>query len=384
MSKILTSLKTEIDSFNESGYKLSFSNGYLIMENVPYLNENKDLKGGILISDASGAKPNTHVIHFSGEYPCTDKGKPIIQIQHQTTNRQIGAGIVSNFSFSNKPDSGLKTYTDKFLHYYQIISSFAQAEFPNAKANSPQLEWKEDKVFHYEDTNSSREYITGISDKLRNQKIAIVGLGGTGSYILDYVAKSPVSEIHIFDGDMFDQHNAFRCPGAANKSVFDSNIDKVEYLSDIYSNMHKNIFTNSIMIDKENIDVLNGFDMVFLSIDNPVPKQDLLPFLEKNKIPFIDVGMSVDVEGDKLYGMLRTTTSSSMNLTGYQNHISTDQLEDDVYASNIQISELNALNAAFAVLRWKKLVGFYHDHLGEHNSLFSINSGQLANEDYTT
>ncbi|WP_318271316.1 ThiF family adenylyltransferase [Sphingobacterium cellulitidis] len=46
--------------------------------------------------------------------------------------------------------------------------------------------------------------------KLERQKIAIIGLGGTGAYILDMVAKTPVKEIHLFDGDSFDQHNAFR------------------------------------------------------------------------------------------------------------------------------------------------------------------------------
>ena len=46
------------------------------------------------------------------------------------------------------------------------------------------------------------------------KKIIILGLGGTGSYILDLVAKTPVKEIHLYDGDTFYQHNAFRSPGA--------------------------------------------------------------------------------------------------------------------------------------------------------------------------
>ena len=32
---------------------------------------------------------------------------------------------------------------------------------------------------------------------------------------------------------------------------------------------------------------------------------------------------------------------------------------DDDYNRNIQIADLNALNAAFAVIKWKKLFGFY-------------------------
>jgi hypothetical protein len=34
--------------------------------------------------------------------------------------------------------------------------------------------------------------------------------------VLDFTAKTHVKEIHLFDGDTFFQHNAFRAPGAAN------------------------------------------------------------------------------------------------------------------------------------------------------------------------
>ena len=71
-------------------------------------------------------------------------------------------------------------------------------------------------MFLYEDTASSRADIVTINSKLKSLRIGIVGLGGTGSYVLDFVAKTPVKEIHLFDGDTFDQHNAFRAPGAAS------------------------------------------------------------------------------------------------------------------------------------------------------------------------
>jgi tRNA A37 threonylcarbamoyladenosine dehydratase len=69
---------------------------------------------------------------------------------------------------------------------------------------------EEETVFKYIDTASSRAEINLIARKLELGKIAIVGLGGTGAYVLDLVAKTPVREIHLFDGDTFFQHNAFR------------------------------------------------------------------------------------------------------------------------------------------------------------------------------
>lgn len=44
--------------------------------------------------------------------------------------------------------------------------------------------------------------------------------------------------------------------------------------------------------------------------------------------------------------------------------VTTDQVNE--YDTNIQIAELNALNAALAAIRWKKLWDFYADQEGEH------------------
>jgi hypothetical protein len=57
-------------------------------------------------------------------------------------------------------------------------------------------------------------------------------------------------------------------------------------------------------------------------------------------------------------------------------------MEDDEYATNIQIADLNALNALMAVMKWKKLSGFYQDLKREFNSTYTINTSQLINEDF--
>ena len=62
----------------------------------------------------------------------------------------------------------------------------------------------------YPDTNSGRAGITGLTECFDSMKIAIVGLSGTGSYVLDKVAKVPFKEIHLFDDDVFMNHNAYR------------------------------------------------------------------------------------------------------------------------------------------------------------------------------
>ena len=79
-----------------------------------------------------------------------------------------------------------------------------------------------------------------------SKKIAIIGLGGTGSYVLDLVAKTPVKEIHLFDGDTFLQHNAFRSPGAPSGEELRAKLPKVTYLKNAYGKMHTGIVAHPV------------------------------------------------------------------------------------------------------------------------------------------
>ena len=58
-----------------------------------------------------------------------------------------------------------------------------------------------------------------------------------------------------------------------------------------------------------------------------------------------------------------------------------EDFENHEYASNIQIVELNALNASFAVLKWKQLSGFYQDLEHEHHLTYSTNCALLETDE---
>ncbi len=386
MSNKLISHNADLSRLVNDGYSVSLIDGYLIIENVPYVNSKKEIVGGILISEISisGDKilpPANHVIHFQGDCPCDNQGKPISSIKHQTTNRKIMEGLISNYSFSNKPKEGFNNHYDKITHYLRILTHYAQAIDEEAKANSPHFDFNHESSLKYTDTNSSRSFISAVSNKIKNQKIAIIGIGGTGSYILDFVAKTEVKEIHLYDSDVFSQHNAFRSPGAPAKEVFNKDIPKVSYFNNIYSNMHNGIVLHEEDITNTNMQNLSEMDCVFVSIDISKPKGSLFPFLIDNNIPFIDVGMGVEIQDEHLFGILRVTSITQNCQNAYIGKVSLQDEEDDVYASNIQISELNALNAALAVIKWKKMFGFYDDQNDEHHTLYTINTGQLLNED---
>jgi hypothetical protein len=124
------------------------------------------------------------------------------------------------------------------------LASQAASVEPGASARVNRVEEpaSEDKSpFNYLDTASSRAEINVASAKLALDAIAIVGLGGTGSYVLDLVAKTPVAQIHLIDGDVFNTHNAFRAPGAPSIEELREQRYKVEHFKSIYSNMHNGV-----------------------------------------------------------------------------------------------------------------------------------------------
>jgi hypothetical protein len=54
-----------------------------------------------------------------------------------------------------------------------------------------------------------------------------------------------------------------------------------------------------------------------------------------------------------------------------------------VFGQPARHADLNALNAAMAVIRWKKLCGFYADLRHEHFSAYTIEGNALISEERT-
>nr|WP_269839511.1 DUF6791 domain-containing protein [Paucibacter sp. M5-1]MCZ7881920.1 hypothetical protein [Paucibacter sp. M5-1] len=154
-------------------------------------------------------------------------------------------GCVAQHRFSNKPEefssSGFPNHYEKITHYVTLIESQARALDGDADARTRRIiePREEESVFRYADTSSVRAEIVATSARLKLRKVAIVGLGGTGGYVLDQVAKTPVWQIDLFDGDVFKQHNAFRAPAAATKEVLRERLKKVDYYVRLYDPMRR-------------------------------------------------------------------------------------------------------------------------------------------------
>jgi ThiF family len=391
MSQQLINRSPDLKKLRDEGYNIEVrQSGHLLVTDVPYVSSAKEVKTGILVSTLNlagdvTAKPDTHVAMLIGEYPCDAKGAPLEQIRH-SGRQQLAADLVVDHSFSAKPKPNdvYDDYYHKVTAYIAIFLSHAQVIDPSATAQTfPVITTDEDEsVFKYIDTASSRAGINVPTQKLELARIAIVGVGGTGSYVLDLVAKTPVKEIHLFDGDVFLSHNAFRAPSAASSDELRAKQKKVDYLKELYSKMRRGIVAHPCNVDASNVTELQTMDFVFLCVDAGEPKKVIVESLETFGIRFVDVGMGVELVDDALRGVLRVTTSTPERREHFSRRVSlADARVNDDYDSNIQVADLNALNAALAVIKWKKLCGFYLDFVREHHSTYSIDCGMLINDD---
>ncbi|SMD25562.1 ThiF family adenylyltransferase [Lentzea albidocapillata] len=390
MSQRLISRDPALKRLRDEGYDVSIINGYLVVGQVPYVTPEREVAYGALAC-AIGATgddvlpPTDHTMRFVGKQPCMSNGARYEKIINQEVNEAVAPGLVATYSFSCKPPSGqYADYHEKVTTYIAILGTEAHVLDPTATAQAflpVTSDGTDGSVFHYIDTASSRAGINATNDKLRGQRIAIVGLGGTGSHILDLVAKTWVEQIHLYDDDLLQQHNAFRTPGALSEQDLKSASTKVAFLAATYSRLRTGVVPHEYRVDEHNVHELVGMDFVFLALTDGAAKKIIVDALEQYDVAFIDCGMGLYKVGDALAGQVRVTTSTPDQREDARQRISFVDGEQDEYSENIQTAELNSLNADMAVIKWKKLNGFYLDLDHEHNTVYVLDGNMMINED---
>lgn len=384
MSPRLTAPSGDIELLREEGFEVEVRNAYLLIKDIPYVTAQREVHRGILISvlerDDSGA-PNTHVAYWTGTHPCHSNGAQIAAFFNPSQAQSFGEGIQADHTFSAKASyrdfhHKMTTYIARIEGEARVIDPMANARtFPVRMANS------EETVFKYMDWASARANLGMYNERLAHLRVGIVGLGGSGAYVLDLLAKCRVREIHLFDGDRFKQHNAFRAPGAASAEELKGAPLKVERWSEVYGRMRNGIVSHVQMLDVDNVAALDGLDFAFLCLDVGLAKRAVVSHFEKSGTPFIELGMGI-VRGEAgLTGLVRVVASTKESRDKARAHMSfAEHAPENEYSTNIQIGELNALSAALAVIRFKKLFGFYEDSAHDCYEGYSIRSGELVRE----
>lgn len=374
----LVNRNPDLQRLIDRGFALAVEEGFLIVRDIPYLDTNLTLQVGAIVTkleyiDQYRVKQDDHQVYFAGGVPYGLDGGPIPNLGGGACSLPVGReGVTVQRSFSNKPASGaFPDFFEKITHYVNLISGPAmERDGANPLTFRCDEKFSVPSVFKFADTLTSRAEIGDLVQTLRTDIVAVIGLGGTGSYVLDFLAKTPVAEIRAFDGDRYHVHNAFRSPGQLITSELGK--FKAEVYQNRYETFRYGVHCKSILIDESSAEELRGVTFAFVCVDKGSARSEIITLLSELGIPFIDVGLGIKRLTPALGGMIRTTFFKPGSTVALRSKQIVEEADapDDEYRTNIQIAELNALNACYAVLQYKKLRGFYADARPSYHAIF--------------
>jgi molybdopterin/thiamine biosynthesis adenylyltransferase len=369
----------DIGRLLEKGYALRIDGAHLVVRHIPYLDSQQALQVGAIVAklefiDKVRVKQDDHQIYFAGSAPYGLDGQLIPNLAGGPTTIVLSkTDVVVQRSFSNKPDGGFANFFDKIEHYVRVISGPAIAlHGADPLTFRIDTEVAAGSVFKFHDTLTSRAEIGDLAAMFKDEVIAIIGLGGTGSYLLDFFVKTPVKEIRAFDGDPYHVHNAFRSPGKLDKD--DLGKGKAEVYNLRYENFREGLVLHQEYVDRSSAGDFDGVTFAFVCVDKGSARAEIFDLLISMRIPFIDVGMGLNRKQGALSGTLRATYYGADDAAKVRDMQLAEMVDDpdDIYRTNIQIAELNALNACIAVIRYKQLRGFYVDDNSAYHLLMGI------------
>lgn len=221
--------------------------------------------------------------------------------------------------------------------------------------------------FNIPNTFEDRAELRPVQDRIRGQRIAIIGLGGTGSHVLDLIAKAPVGNIHLLDCDVVEWHTLFRAPDAPTSDDIElvraGQLLKVDYYASKYAPLRTGIHPHPIKVDGTSMwrDFLSRHpvDFAFVCIDQLLdcdsPRQDAVYCaLSETEVPFIDSGVSITLEGDAVRGAVTTSVYAAGSLEWKTAVPNARVIGNRPGYRNVQLPEVNELAAALAVMEWRR------------------------------
>lgn len=386
MFRKLVSHNDDIRRLVEKGYAVGFDSNHLIVRDIPYLDERGALQWGAFVTkleftDPEHVKQYNHQVYFTGTEPHNLDGTPIRNLGSTAATlalSEAATDVVVQRQFSNK--RRVNGQNVDYVDFFEKIDSYASLIHApaNAKHDAHPYTFRcvetvaEDTVFKIQDTLTSRAEITDLAAKFKDEVVSVIGLGGTGAYLLDYLAKTRVKEIRAFDRDEYHVHNAFRSPGRFESTEFRRT--KAEVYQARYENFRHGLSAQPKFVNASAAGDLRGVTFAFVCVDKGSSRAAIFDLLISMQIPFIDVGMGLNRKHGSLNGMLRVTYYSPEDAQKLRakNLAEMSDRPDDEYRNNIQSGELNALNAALAIIKYKQLKGFYFEQDPLFHMLFEI------------
>lgn len=148
-------------------------------------------------------------------------------------------------------------------------------------------------------------------DLLREKRVAVIGCGGLGGYLVELMARLGVGHIRLVDGDFFTLSNLNRqllsTPAKLGVSKAEAAAERVKELD---GDIHAEAFP--IFLDESNaFEIVSGCDAVLDGLDNIDSRRILAAACEKAGVPLVHGAIAgwtaqaaVSMPGDNLVSLL--------------------------------------------------------------------------------
>ncbi len=138
-------------------------------------------------------------------------------------------------------------------------------------------------------------------EKLKKLNVAIVGLGGVGSYVLESIVRCGISNITLIDNDIIDSTNLNRQIITTSNNIGNLKVDEAKKRA---TEINPSIVINclSLFLGKVNIPniINNNFDYVIDACDTVDTKIELIKYCYNNNIKIISsMGTAKKLDGTK-------------------------------------------------------------------------------------
>ncbi|TAJ07579.1 MAG: ThiF family adenylyltransferase [Nitrospirae bacterium] len=214
---------------------------------------------------------------FSSVYAWTDTDDPHVSLVMVPNGDLWGRVILESGAFA--PLSSVAVAGDDLLFWY-----------PGAPAHKvPEFARRHAQLFG-----------AGTTTRLRNLTIGIVGCSGTGSIVVELLARLGVGRLILVDPDRVEEKNLNRIINATKEDAFLGRF-KVEVAARVIAQMGLGTEVQLIrdnLITPDSVKALAASDVVFGCMDGAEGRYVLNRLATFYLIPYFDVGIRLDADGE--------------------------------------------------------------------------------------
>ena len=135
---------------------------------------------------------------------------------------------------------------------------------------------------------------------LKRLSVAVVGLGGTGSVLVQQLAYLGIERFSLIDPDVLEESNRNRVVGASANRIGQS---KVQIATEVIRCVQPDATIDPLqgnVVSREGLDLLRAANCIFICTDSHVSRAFISEFANQYLVPAFDVGVSINAPNGRV------------------------------------------------------------------------------------